>query len=340
MTALTSIEGIAYEFPETVVTSQQIEDRLGPAVQKFGFEPGYFEALTGIKERRIWGDEMKPSDAATRAAEKLLETAGIDRDEIGCIVNTSVCRDYIEPSVACLVHGNLQLPSSCLNFDVSNACLGFVNGIHIIDALMKTKQIKYGLIVNGECSGHSLESTLKLMTSPEADLDTFRENFATLTLGSGAVAMLLAREDVAKEGHIVRGAVSRADTRYNRICVGEIDQSQMRSDPQTMLKAGVELCIETWKDATEVIPGWSSQGIDVVAPHQVSIKHPQAMCDAVGLDMAKVFLSIQTTGNIGPAGVPVSMLMAEEQGRLKRGDYLALLGVGSGLNCMVMGVDW
>lgn len=340
MNSFTSIESIAYELPSTVVTSQEIEERLGPAVQKFGFEPGYFEGLTGITERRVWSPDVKPSDAATRAAERLLETAGIDRDEIGCIVNTSVCRDYIEPSVACLVHGNLKLAPTCLNFDVSNACLGFVNGIHIIDALMQTRQIKYALIVNGECSGPSLENTLKLLTRPDADLDMFRENFATLTLGSAAVAMLLAREDVAREGHMVRGAVSRADTRYNRICVGEIDQSQMRSDPQTMLKAGVELCIETWQEATEMIPGWKSDTIDMLAPHQVSIKHTQAICDAVGMDMANVYLSIQTTGNIGPAGVPVSVKMAEEDGRLKRGDYLGLLGVGSGLNCMVMGIDW
>ncbi|MCG8637638.1 MAG: 3-oxoacyl-ACP synthase III [Desulfobacterales bacterium] len=338
MTAHSSIEGIAYVVPPHVVTSEDIEDKLYPAVEKLGLEPGYLTGLTGIKERRLWDADIMPSDAATLAAEKLLETTGIDRNEIGCIVNTSVCRDYIEPSVACLVQGNLKLPSTCLNFDVSNACLGFVNGIHILDTMIKTNQIKYGLIVNGESSRQSLENTIKVLTGPDATSDTFRENFATLTLGSGAVAMLIAHEDVATEGHLVKGAVSRADTRYNRICLGQMDQ--MRSDPQTMLKAGVELCIETWHVASKEIENWSTDSINLYAPHQVSIKHTQTLCDSVGIDINDVYLSIQTTGNIGPAGVPVSVKMAEEDGRLKRGDQLALLGVGSGLNCMMMSVDW
>jgi 3-oxoacyl-[acyl-carrier-protein] synthase-3 len=338
MTAHSSIEGIAYVVPPHVVTSEDIEDKLYPAVEKLGLEPGYLTALTGINERRLWDADVMPSDAATLAAEKLLETTGIDRSEIGCIINTSVCRDYIEPSVACLVHGNLKLPSTCLNFDVSNACLGFVNGIHLLDTMISSGQIKYGLIVNGESSRESLDNTIKLLTSPDATPDTFRENFATLTLGSGAVAMLIAHEDVATKGHLVKGAVSRADTRYNRICLGQMNQ--MKSDPQTMLKAGVELCIETWNVAAEEIENWHPDKIDIIAPHQVSIKHTQTMCDSVGLDMNKVFLTIQNTGNIGPAGVPVAVKMAEEQGRLTKGDHLALLGVGSGLNCMMMSIDW
>ncbi len=338
MTAYTSIEEIAYVVPPHVVTSEDIEDKLSPAVEKLGLEPGYLKALTGIHERRLWDPDVMPSDAATLAAEKVIEAAGIDRSEIGCIINTSVCRDYIEPSVACLVHGNLGLPSTCLNFDISNACLGFVNGINVIDIMMQTKQIKYGLIVNGESSRQSLDNTIRMLTSPDATPDTFRENFATLTLGSGSVAMLLAREDVAKNGHFVKGTVNRADTRYNRLCIGQMDH--MKSDPQTLLQKGVELCINTWNVACDEIENWGTDHIDLYAPHQVSIKHTQSLCESVGIDINKVYLSIQTTGNIGPAGVPTSVKMAEEEGRLKSGDQLALLGIGSGLNCMMMSVDW
>lgn len=338
MTMYTSIEEIAYVKPPHVVKSEEIEDKLRPALEKIGLEPGYLKAFTGIRERRLWDPDVMPSDAATMAAEKVIQIAGIDRSEIGCIINTSVCRDYIEPSVACLVHGNLGLPSTCLNFDVSNACLGFVNGINIIDIMMQTNQIKYGLIVDGESSRQSLENTIHLLNSPDSTLDTFRENFATLTLGSGSVAMLLARKDVAKKGHFVKGAVSRADTRYNRLCLGQMDQ--MKSDPQILLQKGLELCLKTWDVACEKIEHWGPDNIDIYAPHQVSIKHTQSLCESVGIDIDKVYLSIQTTGNIGPAGVPVSIKMAEEDGRLKSGDHLALLGIGSGLNCMMMSIDW
>lgn len=338
MTAYTSIEEIAYVLPPHVVTSQDIEDKLSVAVERLGVECGYLQALTGIQERRLWDPGVAPSDAATLAAEKLLQETGIAREEIGCVINTSVCRDYIEPSVACLVHGNLGLPSTCLNFDISNACLGFVNGINVIDNMMRTNQIKYALIVNGESSRESLEHTVRMLTGPDASPDMLRQNFATLTLGSGAVAMLLAHRDVAKKGRFVNGAVNRADTRHSRLCLGQMNQ--MKSDPQLLLKAGVELCIKTWHVACREIEGWSAEELSLYAPHQVSIKHTQTLCDAIGIDMDKVYLSIQTTGNVGPAGVPISVKMAEEDGRLNPGDQLALLGVGSGLNCMMMSIGW
>jgi 3-oxoacyl-[acyl-carrier-protein] synthase-3 len=81
---------------------------------------------------------------------KALEQCQLDRERIGVIINTSVCRDYLEPSTACIVHGNLGLSEDCLNFDVGNACLAFLNGMDIAARMLERDEVDYALIVDGE----------------------------------------------------------------------------------------------------------------------------------------------------------------------------------------------
>ena len=74
-------------------------------------------------------------------AEEAIEEAGVDRDKIGVLINTSVCRDYLEPSTACLVHGNLGLHERCLNFDIGNACLAFLNGMDVAARMIERGEV-------------------------------------------------------------------------------------------------------------------------------------------------------------------------------------------------------
>ena len=115
---------------------------------RLGIRLDLLSALTGIVARRFWDEGTTPSDVATRAAELALSRAGVGKERLGALLNTSVCRDFIEPSTACLVHGNLGLPPSCLNFDVGNACLAFLSGIQIVGNMIDRGQIEYGLVVD------------------------------------------------------------------------------------------------------------------------------------------------------------------------------------------------
>ena len=83
------------------------------------------------------------ADAATQAAERALAQAGVDRARVGVLINTSVSRDYVEPSTACLVHRNLGLAPECFNFDLSNACLGFLNGMELVAQMIERGQVDY-----------------------------------------------------------------------------------------------------------------------------------------------------------------------------------------------------
>lgn len=299
---------------------------------------GVIEGLTGIKERRFFGPGATPSEVATLAAKKVIEESGIDPNSIGCLINTSVCRDYLEPSVACLVHGNLKLSPHCLNYDVTNACLGFLNGMNNIIMMIETGLIQYGLIVDGENSREVVEATLNRLQAPNLTKDEFFDNFATLTLGSGAVAMLLAHRDVCPKGHRVNGFANLAATEHSHLTYGQRDH--MKTDALGLLNAGAELAGRAWKVAAEELDNWSDEAIDLYAPHQVSVSHMEAVRKVLGISREKVFLNLFTLGNMGPAAIPITMKMAEEQGRLKRGDHVALLGIGSGLNCAGMSITW
>jgi 3-oxoacyl-[acyl-carrier-protein] synthase III len=333
-----AIEAIAYELPPHRVTSAALEERIAGTMERLGMAPGRLEALTGIRERRFWDPGMEPGEAATLAARKVLDMTGIDPKKIGCLINTSVSRSYVEPSIACSIHDNLKLSPHCQNYDVANACLGFVNGMNNIVLMIEAGLIDYGLVVDGETAGPGVEATIGRLQAPDVTVETFRDNFATLTLGSGAVAMLLCRKDLSRTGHVINGSVSLAATQYNKLCIGRMDY--MRTDTRALLIAGVELACATWKLACETLENWSDETMSLYAPHQVSLRHTAAVCEKAGITMEKLHLNLYTNGNMGPVAMPASLAMADEAGRLKAGDHVGLLGIGSGLNCTMMSVTW
>jgi 3-oxoacyl-[acyl-carrier-protein] synthase-3 len=332
------IESVEYELGPHRVTSSDLEEQISETLARLKITPGMLEAVSGIRERRFWDLGTQPSEVATLAARKAIDIAGIDPKEIGCMVSTSVMKDYIEPSVASLVHGNLKLSSYCINYDIGNACLGFVNGIFNMAMMIEAKAIKYGLVVAGEAGRELIEATINRLQKPEVDRKVFMENLATLTLGEGAVAMILSHKDVSKTGHKVNGAVSVAETKHNRLCVARPDF--MKANPGKLMAAGASLFAKTWKLATKTFENWSDEQIDMYAPHQVSNHNTDAVVRAIGISKSKLKITFPELGNTGPAGLPTALAMAAEDGNIKPGSRVSLMGIGSGLNCTIMSVDW
>ena len=319
------------------VTSTEIQERLAETMQRLGMRSDLLESVVGIRERRFWDEGFEPSDAATLAARAVLDDTGLDPAKLGTLINTSVCRDYIEPSTACLVHGNLKLPETCTNMDVGNACLAFFNGIEIVGNMIERGQIDYGLIVDGESARFLTESTIERLRLPSTDMKTFYEEFASLTTGSGAVAMLLARSDLVPDGHRFKGTVSLAATEHNRLCLGQVDHGW--TDTNGLLMAGIELSSRTWKKAQEEL-GFDDSDVDQYCLHQVSLVHAHQLATSLGVNIEKALLIVSEYGNIGPASVPMVLSMALDLGRIKDGDRVVLAGIGSGINCIVAEVIW
>ena len=331
------IQSLTAVDPPIRVTSIEIEKQLKPTFERLGIRDNLLEEVSGIGARRFWEDGTLPSDAATLAAEKALDDAGIDRGKIGVIINTSVCRDHLEPSTACIVHGNLGLAEHCLNFDVGNACLAFLNGMDIASRMIERTEIDYALIVDGESSRPITEATIKRLLEPDVDAEQFRAEFASLTLGSGAAAMILARKELAPQGHPYLGSVSRSATEFNKLCQGQMDR--MVTDTRILLSEGLKLASKTFL-AAKIAFGWVASELDQFIIHQVSKVHTDSLVKLLGLDPEKVHAIYPEMGNIGPASVPIVLAKAAELGRIKRGDRVALLGIGSGLNCSMAEIIW
>jgi 3-oxoacyl-[acyl-carrier-protein] synthase III len=142
-----------------VVTSASFDDRLAETYDRVGMQAGRLEELAGVRERRWWPEDVSFADAAAMAGAKALAEAGITSEQIGVMINTSVSRAYLEPSSAVAVHHQLGLPTSCLNFDLANACLGFVNGIQLAGTMIDAGQADYALLVDAEGSRYTQRVT-------------------------------------------------------------------------------------------------------------------------------------------------------------------------------------
>lgn len=332
-----SIASIAHIDAPHALSSVDINERMRPTLDRLGIRTDMLGDIAGIHSRRFWEDGTQASDAATLAAEKALAELDIPRDRIGLLVNTSVSRDFLEPSTASIVSGNLGLSDTCQNFDVANACLAFITGMDIAGRMIECGEIDYALVVDGETANLAYEKTLERMASPDITLEQFRQEMATLTLGCGAAAMVLSRTELAPDAPRYKGGVTRAATQWNGLCRGNLDR--MVTDTRLLLIEGMKLAQKTFS-AAKIALGWAVEELDEFVIHQVSQVHTQAFIRAFGIDPKKVLTIFAEHGNIGPASVPIVLSKLKEMGRLKKGQRIALMGIGSGLNCSMAEVVW
>lgn len=332
-----AIAGLAHIDAPHSLSSADINARLKPTMDRLGIRTDVLGDIAGIHARRMWDQGVEASDAATLAAEKAIADAGIDRSRIGLLVNTSVSRDYLEPSTASIVSGNLKLSDTCQNFDVANACLAFMNGMDIASRMIERGEIEYALVVDGETANQVYEKTMARLNLPDVTEEQFRSELASLTLGCGAAAMVLSHGDLSPDAPRYKGGVSRAATEWNGLCRGNLDR--MVTDTRMLLIEGLKLASKTFA-AAKLALGWVVGEMDEFVIHQVSRVHTDAMVKAFGIDPAKVLTIFHEHGNIGPASVPIVLSKLRELGRLKKGHRIALLGIGSGLNCSMAEVVW
>jgi len=328
-----SVLSIVAAVAPVVVTSAEIDARLSATYERLGQRPGVLEGLAGIRERRWWAEGTTFIDGAVDAGSEALKQSGVDPGRIGLLVNSSVSRNYLEPSTAVAIHHRLGLPTSAVNFDLANACLGFVNGIHLASTMIDAGHIDYALIVDGEDARATQEATIDRLNAADSTTEDFLNEFATLTVGSGAAAMVLGPTDRHPEGHRVVGGVARAGTEHHELCVGDLDR--MVTDTRGLLDAGLQLAEDAWKEAL-VDHHW--EDADCYVLHQVSSVHTKALCERLGIDQSKVPLTFPMFGNIGPAALPFTLALAVDT--LQPGDQVMCLGIGSGLNTAFLELAW
>jgi 3-oxoacyl-[acyl-carrier-protein] synthase-3 len=332
------IEAFGYKLPPHVVTSAEIEKRLAPLYEKLKLAYGRLEMMSGIKERRFWDEDTKPSEIAAQAGATAMQNAGAKPEEIECLLHTSVCRDYLEPASAVFTHRSLGLSKDATIYDISNACLGFLNGMVTLANMIELGQVRKGLVVSGESSRELVESTIaSLLKTPNPTRDSIKDAFASLTVGSGACAVVLAHDCASKFGHKLMGGATACATEFNHLCRGTA--GNMVTDSETLLQEGCRLARQTW-DKTRQILGWTNETINRVFCHQVGSAHRKLLYNSLALDPTKDFSTLEFLGNTGSAALPITMAMGLEKTPPAPRDKIAILGIGSGLNCMMLGVQW
>lgn len=339
------IDSFGYELPPNVVTSDDIEKRLEPLYDTLHFQKGQLEALTGIKERRYWDKDYKMHQGAILAAQKAIESSGIMPELIGALVYGGVCRDNLEPATACAVSHGLGLGGGTMIYDVSNACLGIINGIIQVANGIELGQIKAGLVVSCESARQIVDVTIERLMA-ERDMDCFRKTVATLTGGSGAVAVLLCDASISSCGHRLLGGVVKSAAEYHKLCRWGPDTGipatglhVMETDSVGVLNNGVVLGIETYKAFKKQLQ-WPDDKPDKIICHQVGSAHQKTILNSLKIPKEKDFTTYQYLGNIGTVSLPITAAIASEREFLVSDDIVGFFGIGSGLNCIMLGIRW
>src|SRR5512136_78964 len=184
------ISAMGYELAPVVVTSAELEERLEPLYRALHMAPGQLQALTGIRERRWWEPGYPLSHGAIAAGKKALAAPGVSPADIGTLIYAGVCREQFEPATACRVAAGLGIRGDAAVYDISNACLGLLNAILDVANRIELGQIRAGLVVSCESAREINDIMIRRMLE-ERSMGHFASSLATLTVGSGAVAVLL-----------------------------------------------------------------------------------------------------------------------------------------------------
>ncbi len=339
------LESIGADLPEEIWTSEEIESRLGPLYQRLKLPEGRLELMSGIRQRRVWPVGTLPSGPSVRSGIRAIEAAEIDPDKIGCLIHASVCRDFLEPATASRVHHGLSLPRTCWVYDVSNACLGLINGVVQIAMMIQSGAIEAGIVVGTENSRPLLQQTIdSLNTDHSLSRQSVKPAFASLTIGSGSCALLLVHERLSRQGSPIEVAVAEARTEFHNLCRSDDDagagmQPLMDTDAEKLMAEGIATGASALEQLLEQSQ-WSRGQIDHTICHQVGARHQAAMLQALDLPIDRDIATFAELGNTGSVALPLTLATACHRGQLVRGNRVVLLGIGSGINSVMMTTTW
>jgi 3-oxoacyl-[acyl-carrier-protein] synthase-3 len=332
--------------PDEIWSSDEIEHRLAPLYQRLKLPEGRLALMSGIDQRRVWPRGTVPSGPSILSGQHAIEAAGIDREKIGCLIHASVCRDFLEPATASRVHHGLRLPAKCWVYDVSNACLGLINGAVQIAMMIESGAIEAGLVVGTENSRPLLQSTLEALNQDTSlTRKSVKPAFASLTIGSGSCAWLLAHRSLCASGAAVEAAIAEARTEFHDLCMSDHDsagagmQPLMDTDSEKLMAEGIATGASAFEQLLSA-SSWKRDSVDRTICHQVGSRHRQAMLEAMGLPMERDSVTFPQLGNTGSVALPLTLAAAQTRGELQPGDRVAMLGIGSGINSVMLASTW
>jgi 3-oxoacyl-[acyl-carrier-protein] synthase-3 len=268
---------------------------------------------------------MSTSDMAVAAAERCIESAGVDRSQIDLLVLATLSPDYLVPATATAVQDRLGL--NCAAMDVSAACAGFMYGLVTCMQFVATGCSKYALVVGADTNSRIM--------NPD-DIKTFPlfgdgAGAVLLEKGSpeqGLVSYTLGADGAGTELLIRPGGGSRMP--FGKQCLDE-GAWYVKMDGRPVFKWAVRLLEDS---SLQVLgaAGFDTTQVDLWLFHQANIRILDAACDALGVDRDKVVTHLDRYGNTSAGSVPIALDESLRAGRFQRGDLLLMCGFGGGLS--------
>lgn len=321
------IAGLGMHVPEQVVTNEQLAPRLGTT-------PEWISNRTGIQERRYAPEGVSTTDLALPAVLEALDKARVAKTDIDMIIFATLSPDHHFPGSGCYLQEKLGLAGTPA-LDIRNQCSGFLYGLQIGDAMIRSGSAKTILLVGAEVHSHAI------------DLSPQGRDVAAL-FGDGAGAAVLRASSESEEAGI-HSIHLHADGRFANVlcqkiwdirklpyiqhegtigqCVPEHLWATMKG--QEVFRWAIVRLTETLKEACEhnsITP----EDIDLLVPHQANMRINEEVAKLVKISTEKVIHSIQKFGNTTAASIPMAMCVAAEKGMLKKGTQVMLAAFGSG----------
>ena len=288
---------------------------------------------TGIEHRHIAADDEYTSDLATKAAQKALENAGVTADMIDLIIVATVTPDYFTPSVACVVQKNIGAKNAAA-FDMNAACSGFVAALVTGEKFVVTGTYKNVLVIGADALSKATD---------------YKDRGTCILFGDGAGAAVLSASDEA--GILTSYIGARGDDfeKITNLAYRNDDaevEKRVSDRKDTIWMAGAEVmkfAVRIMPEAAEKViadAGLTVEDVDLLVPHQANIRIIDGAVKRLKIDDSKVYKNIHNHGNTSAASIPVALCEAIEQGRVKRGDKVVIVGFGAGLTWGAALIEW
>ena len=304
------IIGTGSYLPSHILTNADLAQRIDTTDE-------WIVERTGIRERHIAGEGELTSDLAMKAAEKAIEAAGIDANEIDLILVATTTADRVFPSVACIVQAKLGIENRCPAMDVQAVCSGFTYAVSTANAFIQSGQVRTALVIGAE--------TLSRIT----DWDD-RSNCILWGDGAGAVILQASAEPGIISTHL------HADGRYQDLLFVDGGVSMktegachMRMSGNAVFKMAVNT-LDAIVDETLEANGLQKLDIDWLVPHQANIRIIQATGKKLGLPPERVVITVDRHGNCSAASIPLALDTAVRDGRIKSGETVLMEAFGGG----------
>lgn len=328
------IIGIGRHVPPRIVRNDDL-------TQYMDTSDDWVRQRTGIEERHYSEGDTGAADMGAEAAKEALRQAGIEAEDVDCLVFATLSPDYDMPASACVLQARLGI-GGMPAFDVRNQCSGFLYGLSIADKLIKTEKFNRILLVGAEVHSTGLDLTT-------------RGREVGVIFGDAAAAVILGPESDPKRGILTTHL--HAEGKYADKLWLECPASRERPRITEQIIAGDEARIfpkmqgrYVFKHAinrfTEVIhealaaTGYTTQDLSLFIPHQANLRISQMVAMGLELPEEKVFSNIQHYGNTTAASIPLAMYEARAQGRLKEDDLLCIAAFGAGFTWASALIRW